>query len=169
LSSNSPRSSRRAKYKDFPTYVGRQPNSRQRDAARSDGQTDWVRIVASHHPLVGRIVRLIRSVAREDGPWAFVELPDGRREHIPLTWTDLSTNGGTAMPALLLSPGSLRALVQLVRSLGMPSREETDHGDDPDHLGHPADRGARPHGGAVGRPAAPAPVEPQGSGGADAP
>jgi len=128
-----------------------------------------VRIVASHHRLVGRIVRLIRSVAREDGPWAFVELPDGRREHIPLTWTDLSTNGGTAMPALLLSPGSLRALVQLVRSLGMPSREETDHGDDPDHLGHPADRGARPHGGAVGRPAVPAPVEPQGSGGADAP
>ena len=55
------------------------------------------------------------------------------------------------MPALLLSPGSLRALVQLVRSLGIASCEETDHGDDPDHLGHLPSRDARPHGGAVGR------------------
>jgi hypothetical protein len=144
-------------------------NRPQHDAAYYDGQCDWVRIVMWHHPLVRQIVRRIRSVEREDGTRVFVELPDGRREHIPLTWTDLSTNGGTAMPALLFSPGSLRALVQLVRSLGMPLCAETDYGNDPNHLGYPTDRGAQSYGRVVGRPAVPAPVEPQGSGEADTP
>ena len=35
LSSNSPRSSRRAKYKDFPTYVGRQPKVKTSTSSRA--------------------------------------------------------------------------------------------------------------------------------------
>jgi hypothetical protein len=38
-------------------------------------------------------------VAREDGPRAFVELPDGRREHIPLTWTVPVHNSETPLCA----------------------------------------------------------------------
>ena len=64
---------------------------------------------------------------REGCTYLTVELPDGRRERMPHSWTEDLTDGGSAVPALLFSPSSLRALVRLVREHGKPPSAETRH------------------------------------------
>jgi hypothetical protein len=141
------------------------PTSPRHNTARLDAQNHWTRIVAWHHPLVLQAVRLIRLAEKDGEDEAVVELPDGRRERIPLAWTDLSKDGGSTMPPLRFSPGSLRALVRLVRAHGRVPCVETDHvSPEATDLGHAASRHPQSHGGPVGGAAAPPPEKPQGLG-----
>ena len=56
-------------------------------------------------------------MTRGGAAFLLVELPDGRSERIPLSWTEATTDGAP-MPALLLSPSSLRALVYMDEIFG---------------------------------------------------
>ncbi len=103
------------------------PTSRQYNAADHREQTDWVRISHAGHPERGQVVRAKRRVVREGCPYLIVELPDDRRERMPSSWTEDLIDGGSAVPALLFSPSSLRALVRWVREHGRSPSAETSH------------------------------------------
>ena len=83
------------------------------------------------HPLVGRIVTVVRRYGRrEQGQW-IIELPDGSRQYVPISWcSPLSSEGPPTMPASSqdespsegtapspLSLEALRNLAALVRRL----------------------------------------------------
>jgi hypothetical protein len=83
------------------------------------------------HPLVGRVVSVVRRYGRrERGQW-IIELPDGSRQYIPTSWcSPLSSEGPPAVPAPSqdgpppecgapspLSLEALRNLAALVRRL----------------------------------------------------
>lgn len=105
----------------------REATSWQHNTAGHRKQADWVRISHFGHPERGQVVRARRRVVREGCTYLIVELPDGRRERIPHSWTEDLIDGGSAVPALLFSPSSLRALVRLVREHGKPPSAETRH------------------------------------------
>ena len=85
-----------------------------------------------------------------------IELPNGRRERIPQSWTEDLTDGGSAVPALLFSPSSLRALVRLIREHGRAPSAETNHAIPHDQdLGAIAVRGASRDDAALDRADAP--------------
>jgi hypothetical protein len=84
-------------------------------------------------------------------------LPDGRQEQILQVWTEDPSHGGPAVPALLFSPSSLRALVQWVRQHGRAPSAETGHGTaSDDNLEMPPRGCAHGDDAALGRVAAPA-------------
>jgi hypothetical protein len=51
-------------------------------------------VVYRGHPLVGRIVTVVRRYGRrERGQW-IIELPDGSRQYVPISWcAPLSSEG----------------------------------------------------------------------------
>ena len=75
----------------------------------------------------GQVVRVARRSVRDGNPYLSVELPGGSREQILRAWTEDLIDGGSAVPALLFSPSSLRALVRLVREHGRAPSAETSH------------------------------------------
>jgi hypothetical protein len=94
-------------------------------------------------------------MVRDGEPYLKIALPDGRQEQILQAWTEDPCSGGSAMPALLFSPSSLRALVQWVRQHGRAPSAETGHGIAlDDHLEPPARGGPRRDDPALGRAAA---------------
>ena len=105
----------------------REATSGQHNAAGHHEQAEWVRISHAGHPARGQVVRARRRVVREDCPYLIVELPDGRRERMPNSWTEDLIDGGSAVTALLFSPSSLRALVRWVREHGRSPSAETSH------------------------------------------
>jgi hypothetical protein len=103
------------------------------------------------------VVRARQRIVCDGEPYLRIELPDGRQEQILQAWTEDPSNGGSAVPALLFSPSSLRALVQWVRQHGRVPSAETGHGiASDDNLEMPAHGGPRRDDAALGRAAAPA-------------
>ena len=135
----------------------RAATSRQHNTAAQHGQADWVRISHRGHPECGQVVRVGRCVTEHGGEaYLRVELPDGRRERIPQSWTEDLTDGGSAVPALMFSPSSLRALVRMVREHGRaPSAETNDAMPHHQDLDAPAGRGTSRDDPALGRADAP--------------
>ncbi len=85
------------------------------------------------------MVRARLRIVRDGESYLRIELPDGRLEQILQAWTEDPSTGGPAVPALLFSPSSLRALVQWVRQHGRAPSTETGHGVTlDDHLEAPA-------------------------------
>ena len=70
---------------------------------------------------------MARPIIRDGKPYLSIELPGGRREQILRSWTEDLIDGGSAVPALLFSPSSLRALVRLVHEHGRAPSAETSH------------------------------------------
>jgi hypothetical protein len=94
---------------------------------------------------------------RGDELYLTVELPNGRQELILQAWTEDPSDGGSAVPALLFSPSSLRALVQWVRQHGRAPSAETGHDIALDEdLEAPARGGPRRDDAGLGRTAGPA-------------
>jgi hypothetical protein len=133
--------------------------------------SQWVRITAMHHPLVGQVLRLVRRLHRDSGIDLVVEGTDGRRQLIPLAWTEVARVEVPTMPSLLFSPGSLRALVRLVRSHRTATPAEVRHANrpEPDALEHVSAGDPRPHDRSVDRSAAPTAAKPGRPGEEDTP
>jgi hypothetical protein len=111
----------------------------QHNAAVHSLQAHWVRIIHPSHADCGQVVRARSRILRDGELYLRIELPDGRQEQILQAWTEDPSNGGPAVPALLFSPSSLRALVQWVRQHGCAPSTETGHGVTvDDHLEAPA-------------------------------
>jgi hypothetical protein len=103
------------------------------------------------------VVRARQRIVYDGELYLRIELPDGRQEQILEAWTEDPSHGGSAVPALLFSPSSLRALVQWVRQHGRAPSGETGHGTAPDdNLERPAHGDPRRDGADLGRAAAPA-------------
>ena len=65
-----------------------------------DRQLGCTMVVYPGHPLVGRIVTVVRRYGRrERGQW-IIELPDGSRQYVPISWcAPLSSEGAPPVPA----------------------------------------------------------------------
>jgi hypothetical protein len=101
------------------------------------------------------VVRARQRIVRGGEPRLVIELPNGRQERILESWTEDPSDGGPAVPALLFSPSSLRALVQWVRQHGRAPSAENGHGiPRDDHLETPARGGPRGDDTDLGRTAA---------------
>jgi hypothetical protein len=96
-----------------------------------DRQLGHTMVLYPGHPLVGRIVSVVRRYRqREQGQW-IIELPDGSRQYVPISWcSPLSSEGPPTVPASSqdepssegaapspLSLEGLRNLAALVRRL----------------------------------------------------
>ena len=120
-------------------------------------QAYWVRINCPAHADCGQVVRARQRIICDGEHYLKIELPDGRQEQILQAWTEDPSHGGSAVPALLFSPSSLRALVQWVRQHGRAPSAETGHGTaSDDNLEMPTRGGPRCDDAALGRAAAPA-------------
>jgi hypothetical protein len=101
------------------------------------------------------VVRARQRIVRDGEPRLVIELPNGRQERILESWTEDPSDGGPAVPALLFSPSSLRALVQWMRQHGRAPSAENGHGiPHDDHLETPARGGPRGDDTDLGRTAA---------------
>jgi hypothetical protein len=120
-------------------------------------QAHWVRISHPAHVDCGQVVRTRQRIVVDGEHYLKIELPDGRQEQILQAWTEDPSHGGSAVPALLFSPSSLRALVQWVRQHGRAPSAEIGHGTASDDNLEVPTRGS-PHcdDAALGRAAAPA-------------
>src|SRR4051794_40160339 len=103
-----------------------------------DRQNEWVSITAPHHPLLGQLVRVVRRLHRDDGAELVIEGSDGTRQLIPQAWTEAARPETPVVPSLRFTPGSLRAVVRLVRAYRSQSPAEVRYADrpDPDAVGH---------------------------------
>ena len=118
-------------------------------------QAYWVRISCPAHADCGQVVRARQRIICDGEHYLKIELPDGRQEQILQAWTEDPSHGGSAVPALLFSPSSLRALVQWVRQHGRAPSAETGHGTaSDDNLEMPTRGGPRCDDAALGRVAA---------------
>jgi hypothetical protein len=128
-----------------PTRPNSIPMSGDQAKARTLGQqTKWLgRIIVIHpgHPLVGRLLPVVRRYREQSERLWVIELPDGSRQYLPASWCtplapvenspmsgDLSV--GEAPPGQPLAPLSLvglRDLAALVRCLR--EREESRGGE----------------------------------------
>lgn len=112
-------------------------------------------MTAPHHPWLGRVVRAVRRLRRDGGTALVVEGEDGRRQMMPLAWTEAARVEEPVMPVLRFTPGSLRALVRLVEACRTSPPTEARHANpDPDPLEPSAAGGPEAHGCAVERSAA---------------
>ena len=119
---------------------------------------------APHHPWLGRVVRVVRRLRRDDGVDLVVEGEDGQRQMMPLGWTEAAHVEEPIMPVLRLTPGSLRALVRLVKACRTSLPAEARHANpDPDVVEHSAAGGPEAHGRAVERSASAPADGPDGS------
>ncbi len=67
------------------------------------------------HPLCGTRVSVFRGPFRSLGqPIIDVDLPDGRRQRLPLEWTDRMPPGRLGLARVLFAPGALLAAVHWV-------------------------------------------------------
>ena len=82
-----------------------------------------VRVTAAHHPLVGRLVVVVRRKRCQGEAYLVIEGPDGGRQLLPACHAEPAGLVPIAAPApLRFTPGSLRALSDLAASLrGAPS------------------------------------------------
>jgi hypothetical protein len=131
-----------------------------------DHQLGCTIVVYAGHPLVGRIVPVVRRYGQRGAARWVIELPDGSRQYIPASWcSPLSSSRGTLpVPAPLqdgqpppgvasspLSLAALRDLAALVRRL----REAAGQcGEEPDDAGQAPSEDSPP-GGATKRAAQP--------------
>jgi hypothetical protein len=62
---------------------------------RGDAPLGFIVVVHPGHPLVGQVVPVARRYGRRNGRQWVIELPDGSRQYIPVTWcTPLATAQG---------------------------------------------------------------------------
>jgi hypothetical protein len=135
----------------------RQETSWRHNAAVHHLQAYWVRISHPAHADCGQVVHARQRIRCDGEDYLRIELPDGRQEQILQAWTEDPSHGGSAVPALLFSPSSLRALVQWVRQHGRAPSAETGHGTaSDDNLEMPTCGSPRCNDTALGRAAAPA-------------
>jgi hypothetical protein len=120
------------------TYSFNWSNIGQQTADGNDRQNEWVSITAPHHPLLGQLVRVVRRLRRDDGIELVIEGTEGNRQLIPLAWTEVVRPETPAVPSLRFTPGSLRAVVRLVRAYRSQSPAEVRYADrpDPDTVDH---------------------------------
>src|SRR4051812_19677017 len=87
------------------------------------GHVERVRITAPHHPLAGRLVRVVRRKRYEGTAHLVIEGPDGGRQLLPARHAEPADTVPTAAAEpLRFTPGALRALAELVHGLrGAPS------------------------------------------------
>jgi hypothetical protein len=83
-----------------------------------------VRVTAAHHPLAGQTLTVVRRTRYAGEPQLVVERADGGRQLLPTRCVALgSAEPSTTSPALIFTPGSLRALADLVSSLAGAPRQ----------------------------------------------
>src|SRR4051794_5841157 len=127
-----------------------------------------VRITASHDPLFGQLVRVVRRKRHNGEPQLVIEGPDGGRQVLPARHVEgAAPLPSAAAPAPTFTPGSLRALASLVAGLRnapfpAPEARHAPAPSDPTPPGveHLPARDPPAHGGPLGRPRA-APASPR--------
>ena len=77
------------------------------------GVLESVRVTAGHHALVGQVVRVVRRKRHRGEAYVIVEVKDGSRQLIAERNTELA-DGRSSSPDLRFTPGSLRALVNVI-------------------------------------------------------
>src|SRR3954464_9777313 len=81
-------------------------------------QIERVRVTAGHHPLFGQSVAVVRRKRHKGEPHVVIESPNGERQLLRARYTQPTSAGpSAAVPSLMFSPGSLRALAGLVATL----------------------------------------------------
>ena len=77
------------------------------------GVLESVRVTAGHHALAGQVVRVVRRKRHRGEAYVVVEVEDGSRQLIAVRNTELA-DGRSSSPDLRFTPGSLRALVDVI-------------------------------------------------------
>src|SRR3954468_4801946 len=92
------------------------------DQAGSD-HVQRIRVIAAHHPLSGQVVTVVRQKRQGDEVYLVIEGPDQGRQLLPARYAAaVAAIPPTATARLMFTPGSLRALAELVATLrGAPS------------------------------------------------
>lgn len=75
-----------------------------------------VRITARHHALAGQVVRVVRHKRHRGEAYVVVEVADGSRQLVAERNTELADERSSA-PSLRFTPGSLRALLDVIDDL----------------------------------------------------
>ena len=75
-----------------------------------------VRVTARHHALAGQVVRVVRHKRHRGEAYVVVEVEDGSRQLIAARNTELADEQSSA-PGLRFTPGSLRALLDVIDDL----------------------------------------------------
>ena len=121
-----------------------------------------VRVTARHHALAGRLLRVVRHKRHRGEAYLVVEVDDGSRQLVALRNTEFA-DAGLPTPALRFTPGSLRALVDIVN--GHRARFEGGAGrtspDEPAGLGFASSSDTRAGGEAFDRAAEAATAAPE--------
>jgi len=73
-------------------------------------------VTARHHALAGQVVRVVRHKRHRGEACVVVEVPDGSRQLIAIRNTELGDEQSLA-PSLRFTPGSLRALLDVIDDL----------------------------------------------------
>jgi hypothetical protein len=120
-----------------------------------DNQLGCTMVLYPGHPLVGRVVPVVRRYGQRDrGQWV-IELPDGSRQYVPISWcSPLSSSGGTLpMPASsedgsppdgpVPSPLSLEALRNLAALVRRLQEEAAQRGEEQHDAGRAPGEDAR--------------------------
>ena len=74
-----------------------------------------VRVTARHHALAGQVVRVVRRKRHRGEAYVVVEVEDGSRQLIAARNTELADR--SSAPGLRFTPGSLRALLDVIDDL----------------------------------------------------
>jgi hypothetical protein len=90
--------------------------SGQQKERTNPGHLQSVLVTAAHHALAGQVVKVVRCKRYRDEPHLVVELPDGSRQLIATRNTELA-DARSSLPGLRFTPGSLRALAEVIREL----------------------------------------------------
>ena len=88
------------------------------------GALESVRVTASHHALAGQVVRVVRRKRHRGEAYVVVEVQDGSRQLIALRNTELA-DARSSSPDLRFTPGSLRALVDVIGDCRERARRES--------------------------------------------
>ena len=88
-------------------------SSGQHKGRMNPGVLESVRVTASHHALAGQVVRIVRRKRHRGEAYVVVEVQDGSRQLIAVRNTELA-DGRSSSPDLRFTPGSLRALVDVI-------------------------------------------------------
>jgi hypothetical protein len=75
-----------------------------------------VRVTARHHALAGQVVRVVRHKRHGGEAYVVVEVEDGSRQLVAARNTELA-DGQSPAPGLRFTPGSLRALLDVIDDL----------------------------------------------------
>ena len=95
---------------------------------------ECIRVTAGHHALAGQIFRVVRRKRHRGEAYVVVEVQDGSRQLVAVRNTELA-DGHSSLPDHRFTPGSLRALVDMIedcrRSAEHESRDGFARPDDP--------------------------------------